>query len=97
MSPVPTSYTKATVSSKGQIVIPRSLREKLGIHEGQEFTFTVRVDGVLEMRPLARSIDQFFGRCKQLNKPTMSVSDMDKAIEQAVMENNATSPKSKAR
>ena len=89
-------YNKATVSSKGQIVIPHSLREILGIHAGQEFIFTVRPDGVLELKPLTRSIDQFFGRCKRPNEAPMSISDIDNTIGQAVLKNDAKPSKRKA-
>jgi AbrB family looped-hinge helix DNA binding protein len=79
---------KAIVSSKGQVVIPRSVREKLGIHAGNELIFKIRLDGVLEIKPQARSIDMFFGRCKRKNEKTMSIEDMDAAIMQAVSKDN---------
>jgi len=39
---------KATVSSKGQVVIPALLREAAGIHEGTELLFTMQPDGTLQ-------------------------------------------------
>ena len=80
--------SKAIVSSKGQVVIPRKLREKAGIYAGNELFFKVRPDGVIEIRQLTRSIDKFFGRCKQKNKVSLSIKDMDAAIMQAVIEND---------
>lgn len=80
--------SKVIVSSKGQVVIPRILREKLGIHAGNELLFKVRADGVIEIKPLQRSIKMFFGRCRRAKEAPMSVEDMDAAIMRAVMDND---------
>lgn len=77
---------KAVVSSKGQVVIPHSLRVKLGIHAGNELLFTVRFDGVIEIKPVKRSIELFFGCCKRDNEKPMSIKEMDEAIMKAVSE-----------
>src|SRR5260364_173265 len=79
--------SKAIVSSRGQVVIPRALREKLGIHAGEEIFFYVRHDGEIELKRLTRSIEQFCGRCKRVNE-TMPAIDTDAAIAQAVIEND---------
>lgn len=80
--------SKAIVSSKGQVVIPRVLREKLGIHAGNELLFKARPDGVIEIRQLERSIEMFFGRCKRSHESPMSIEEIDAAIGQAVIEND---------
>lgn len=77
--------SKAIVSSKGQVVIPRVLRKKLGIHAGNELLFNMRADGVIEIRQLERSIDMFFGRCKDNHEPPANI---DEAIAQAMVEND---------
>ena len=77
---------KAIVSSKGQVVIPHVLRMKLGIHAGNELLFTVRFDGVIEIKPIKQSIDLFFGCCKRINEKPMSIKEMDDAIMKAVTE-----------
>lgn len=82
-----TANNKAIVSSKGQVVIPKMLRKKLGIHAGNELLFKVRHDGVIEIKLAGRSLDAFFGRCKR-NEAPMSIEDMDKAIMQAVDEDD---------
>ncbi len=79
-----TANNKAIVSSKGQVVIPKALRDKLGIHAGNELLFKVRADGVIEIKPVTRSIEMFFGRCKQANEEPMTIEEMDAAIAEAV-------------
>jgi AbrB family looped-hinge helix DNA binding protein len=79
-------HAKAVVSSKGQIVIPRKIREAFGIHPGSEFSFKIHKN-VLELKPIKGSIKTFFGRCKQKNTDFLSVSDMDAAIALALQDN----------
>lgn len=83
-----TMHSKAIVSSKGQVVIPRKVREMLGIRAGRELSLNVRQDGVIEMKPVTRTIDMLFGCCKRKGEKAMSIEEMDEAIAQAVMEND---------
>lgn len=41
----------STVTSKGQITIPKALREALGLASGDRVAFRLRRDGVVEMVP----------------------------------------------
>ena len=54
---------KSTVSEKGQVTIPKPLREKLGIRAGQVLDFETR-DGMLVGRkatPVKSGVDAVFG------------------------------------
>lgn len=89
----PTSiHVKAVVSAKGQVVIPRILRERLGIHAGSELLFTMH-DDTIEITPVKRSIDMLFGCCKDETEESISLSEMDEAIMQAVSENDVKTKK----
>lgn len=79
---------KVTVSSKGQVVIPKELRDAVGIRAGNELLFKARKDGIIEIIPLKQSIEMFFGRCKKSGEKAISIKDMDKAIMQAVTESS---------
>lgn len=81
-----TTNAKAVVSSRGQVVIPILLRDKLGIHEGSELFFNVRSDGVMEVRRATHSIESLFGCCKRAKAKPMTIAEMDEAIMQAVSE-----------
>lgn len=41
----------ATVTSKGQVTIPKQVRERLGIEEGETVSFRVNDDGSATIRP----------------------------------------------
>jgi len=42
--------TDATLTSKGQATIPKSIRDRLGMKRGDRMTFTLMPDGVVVMR-----------------------------------------------
>ena len=42
---------RATVTSKGQITLPKPVREALRISTGDRVAFRIREDGVVELQP----------------------------------------------
>ncbi|HQS83741.1 MAG: hypothetical protein B7Y25_02280 [Alphaproteobacteria bacterium 16-39-46] len=73
------------VSSRGQIVIPKNMRDFLGLHYGSELILNLRKDNVLEISPKSRNIKDFFGKGKRKDQGApMSLKDIDDAIAQAV-------------
>ncbi|REJ76753.1 MAG: AbrB/MazE/SpoVT family DNA-binding domain-containing protein [Acidobacteria bacterium] len=41
----------STLSSKGQITLPKAIRDRLGLVEGDVLEFTVDLDGSIRLRP----------------------------------------------
>jgi AbrB family looped-hinge helix DNA binding protein len=79
---------KAIVSSKGQVVIPRALREAMGIHAGTELIFSKEKEDTIQIKIQARKINHFFGRGKGYTSKPLSLEEMDAAIMQAVLDND---------
>lgn len=74
------------LSSKGQIVLPKSLREACGWREGTEFVIERTRDGVLlrPVKPFAASrVSDVFASLPYAGKPK-SVQEMDEGIRRAV-------------
>jgi len=71
--------TSTTVTSKGQVTIPKFIRQQLGICQGSQVEF-VEVDGHIELRVLSRPAEVLvsgFGLLKT-NKSAIP-SDFDPA------------------
>jgi AbrB family looped-hinge helix DNA binding protein len=82
----------ATVTSKGQLTLPKAVRSALGIHEGDTLEFEVFA-GHAEIRP-TKPWGSSAGALKHLlpkewKAPT--VEEMDQGIARAVSERNARS------
>lgn len=76
--------TTATVSGKGQVTLPKALRERLGIQPGSHLAFRVASDGSLSVQVLAKGSDALFGLLAKPGEPTRSLKDMEDAITQVV-------------
>jgi len=60
-----------TVSSKGQIVLPSDIREKLSIGKGTKMVLAAR-EGLIIMKPL-RKLSELRGILKDVEKPTKEI------------------------
>jgi AbrB family looped-hinge helix DNA binding protein len=69
----------ATVTSKGQITIPKEVREALGLETGHRVSFQVRKDGVVEMSSENLDVMSLCGVLKPSVRG-VTVEDMEKAI-----------------
>lgn len=71
----------ATLTSKGQITIPRAVREQLHLHAGDKIDFMVIDDGEVLLRPVTREVDEVFGCLNEAAAGKVaSVAEMDAAI-----------------
>lgn len=71
----------ATVTSKGQITIPKEVRTRLQLQNGDRLEF-MWVGDELRLRPASRKIDEVFGKFKRRQQAVVSVEEMDAAIRQ---------------
>jgi len=60
-----------TVSSKGQVVLPSDIREKLSIGKGTKMV-TVERGGLIIMKPL-RKLSELKGILKDVERPTAEI------------------------
>lgn len=80
---------KAILSSKGQLVIPKLLRTKLGLHSGSELIVELTNNDSLELHPVKNNIIKFFGMGKdKVDDKIMSIEDMDNIISKVVADND---------
>src|SRR5882672_209270 len=70
------------VSAKGQVVIPKAIRDASGWHTGLELVVEVTEDGVI-LRPKtltrARAAEELLG-CTEYQGPRRSLAEMDAAV-----------------
>ena len=70
----------ATLTSKGQITLPKEVRDQLNLKAGDQLRFEAGSDGTLIGRPAARSALQLVGMLKRKNSKPVSVEAMDRGI-----------------
>ncbi len=74
----------ATMTSKGQVTIPKEVRERLRLRSGHTVRFEIADDGGAVIRPVGSRLSDLVGL---LGKPKRSATleDMDEAIRQAAV------------
>ena len=70
----------ATVTSKGQITIPKNVRSSLRLHAGDRVAFVVHGHSEAILTPITRSVDEVYGKLFQKDGPVRSVRQMNNAI-----------------
>jgi|GEM_PF-1691718 AbrB family looped-hinge helix DNA binding protein len=71
-----------TLSTKGQLVLPRSIRAAAGLHSGSTLTVTLEADGTITARPIRGKLDAFFHALEGID--AAGPLDVDAAILETV-------------
>jgi AbrB family looped-hinge helix DNA binding protein len=79
---VPTS----TLTSKGQITLPRQIREHLHLAEGDRVDFLIEPGGEVKLRPVGRSVRDLFGLLHRPNLPASTVEEMTERMAAGIAE-----------
>jgi len=71
----------ATLTKKGQLTVPKPIRNSLGLQTGDKVEFSINKTGEVIFRPVTKKVDDVFGRLRSKKKP-LSVEQMDAVIRQ---------------
>ncbi len=71
--------TAATLTSKGQLTLPKDVRTALGVGPGDRVDFVRMEDGNFAVLPATHSVKNLKGLIPKPRKP-VSLEDMDRAI-----------------
>lgn len=72
---------QATISSKGQITLPKALREQLHLSTGDRVEFVVDENGSVRLIPKHLSVRMLKGILPKPDTP-VSLEEMERAIEE---------------
>ena len=74
---------QTTITSKGQVTVPKAIREQLHLRPGDKLDFLLEENGGLRVEPVTESVTALKG---MLPKPrrTVTLVEMDEAIAAAV-------------
>ena len=74
----------ATLTSKGQLTIPKAVRDSLHLHSGDLVAFIVHGDEEAVMKPITKSVDEVFGRLHTPGQPRKGVEQMKDAVTERI-------------
>ena len=70
--------TSATLTSKGQTTIPKSIREALGMKVGDRMTFTLLPEGVVLMRVKNKRVMALAGSLHKKGRKSVPVDQLSR-------------------
>lgn len=66
----------ASITSKGQVTIPKDVRERLNLRMGDKLDFQIAEDGSIRIRPMSNRVDDVFGILHDLNGQAFSIREI---------------------
>jgi len=75
--------SEAKLTSKGQITLPKEIRLKLGLKQGDRVRFIVEADGRVRLLPAKRDVSELMGILPS-PKRRLSLEEMNEAVQVAV-------------
>lgn len=70
----------ATLTSKGQITIPKPVRDHLKIEAGDRLSFVMQADGSVVVRPIVRDLRELAGFLHRPGRRPVSVEAMRRGV-----------------
>ena len=78
----------ALITSKGQITIPKAVRDSLGLNPGDRVAFEMHGASEVVLKPLTKSIDEVFGKFSNPRITKKSVKEMNQGIANRMRKRN---------
>jgi AbrB family looped-hinge helix DNA binding protein len=75
--------SEAKMTSKGQITLPKAIRERLGLKKGDRVRFIVDDDGKVRLLPAKRDVSELMGILPK-PKRRLSIEELDDIVQTAV-------------
>jgi antitoxin PrlF len=85
----------ATVTIKGQVTVPKAIRDQLKIEQGTQLDFKLNDDGSISVRALKRSALSIVGLLRQPGRVAPTIEQMNLAVADAAAARHQRSRKQK--
>jgi AbrB family looped-hinge helix DNA binding protein len=79
----------ATLTSKGQITLPKEIRERLGLDAGSMLDFQILADNTITARPVKPDARRIRGLLKSPHATPPTVEQMDEAVSKLLRDKHA--------
>ena len=70
----------STLTSKGQMVIPKTIRDRLKLEPGDRLDFIIQEDGDVLIRPVSEDVQSLKGLLHRPGRPAVPVEKMNQVI-----------------
>lgn len=77
-----TESATSTLTSKGQVTIPKAVRELLHLHSGDRVEFRVEEGEAVRLVPVSRPVGHLYGYLDAPAGDAATVAEMDRSVEE---------------
>jgi antitoxin PrlF len=77
-----------TLTSKGQITLPKEVREHFHLAEGDRLEFVIRSDGEVHVRPVTGSYRDLLGMLRRPGRPSPSDEMLEEELTRSLVEDD---------
>jgi len=70
----------ATITTKGQVTIPKEIRDSLKLHSGDKIEIIVTEEREAIIRPISKKVDDIFCKLYKPRQKAVSIEAIDNAI-----------------
>ena len=74
----------ATLTTKGQLTIPKKIRESLKLQTGDKIEFIVTENREAIIRPISKKVDEIFCKLHKAGRKSVSSEEMNNAIRKRI-------------
>ena len=71
---------ESTITTKGQCVVPKKIREYMRLNPGDKIDFVIREDGEVYVRPVILDVRELKRQMKKPGRKPVSLKEMEKAV-----------------
>ena len=71
---------ESTITTKGQCVVPKKIRDYMRLNPGDKIDFVIREDGEVFVQPVILDVRELKGLMKKIGRRPVSLKEMDKAV-----------------
>ena len=79
----------ATLTSKGQVTLPKEIRDRLGLDAGSVLDFQMLADNTITARPVKPDARRIRGLLKSAHAMPLTVAQMDEAVSMHLRDKHA--------
>ena len=71
---------ESTITTKGQCVVPKKIRDYMRLNPGDKIDFVIRENGEVFVQPVILDVRELKGLMKKSGSKPVSLKEMDKAV-----------------
>jgi antitoxin PrlF len=69
-----------TMTTKGQVTIPKPIRDMMHLHPGDKVEFVVQADGQVVIKPQTLTVDDIFGMFHDPKHKPLSIDEINEIV-----------------